>query len=87
MQHTCIHYAVSLFIGKLKGNFYDSNGEPTEALRDAVKSLEKAHENKRIRDAEKARTPPCNSSQNKEKKYVWCTDKRLFKKYFWIFGV
>ena len=75
-DQTSLSHLNEIISGKLEGNFYDKDGNPSVALKEAVKKLEEAHANKRIRDAENARTPPCNTSQNKDKRFVWCTERR-----------
>ncbi|XP_071789674.1 neuferricin-like [Asterias amurensis] len=63
-------------IGKVVGRFYDANGEPTEAYRQAEMVLEEGRQEKDKEDAENRRYPPCNSSWNQQEgSKVWCSDQ------------
>ncbi|XP_069730243.1 neuferricin isoform X2 [Phaenicophaeus curvirostris] len=48
-------------VGKLVGRFYDENGAPTEALRQAEAAIEEALKLKAESEQRKQQFPPCNS--------------------------
>jgi len=63
--------------GKLIGQFYDSNGDPTldyHSVEEMVKRAEKANESK---EADRLKFPPCNMEWSAETgSRVWCSRKR-----------
>ena len=64
--------------GKLVGNFYSSDGTPTEALLDAQRSLEVALDEERLKGEQAQIFPPCNSQwTDTTGTMVWCSNKRL----------
>jgi len=67
----------SLLIGKVVGNFYASDGSPTEALLAAQRSVEVALDEERVRGEEALIFPPCNSQwTDTTGTTVWCSTKR-----------
>uniref|UniRef100_A0A8C6YWP6 Uncharacterized protein n=1 Tax=Nothoprocta perdicaria TaxID=30464 RepID=A0A8C6YWP6_NOTPE len=48
-------------VGKLVGRYYDENGAPTEALRQAEAAIEEGLRLKAESDQRKQQFPPCNS--------------------------
>ncbi|XP_047923877.1 neuferricin isoform X2 [Anser cygnoides] len=60
--------------GKLVGRFYDENGAPTEALRQAEAAMEEGLKLKAESDRRKEQFPPCNSEWSSAKgSRFWCS--------------
>ncbi|XP_040389035.1 neuferricin isoform X2 [Cygnus olor] len=60
--------------GKLVGRFYDENGAPTEALRQAEAAMEEGLRLKAESDRRKEQFPPCNSEWSSAKgSRFWCS--------------
>mmetsp|Transcript_7494 Transcript_7494/g.8619 ORF Transcript_7494/g.8619 Transcript_7494/m.8619 type:complete len:307 (+) Transcript_7494:95-1015(+) len=66
------------FVGKLIGEFYDENGEPTESLKYVVDGFEKAKVyHKQIED-DRANFPTCRKLWKREEgSTLWCKDNML----------
>lgn len=65
------------YVGKVIGNFYNENGEETDALKSFKMQLERGLLAKEKDKDEKIRFPECNSQWSKEKgTEVWCTNER-----------
>ncbi|NXX77039.1 NEUFC protein, partial [Urocolius indicus] len=61
-------------VGKLVGRFYDENGAPTEALRQAEAAIEEALKFQAEREQRKEQFPPCNSEWSSDKgSRFWCS--------------
>ncbi|NXX96632.1 NEUFC protein, partial [Centropus bengalensis] len=61
-------------VGKLVGRFYDENGEPTEALRQAEAAIEEALKLQAEKEQEKQQFPPCNSEWSPARgSRFWCS--------------
>ncbi|KAM6242155.1 neuferricin isoform 1-T1 [Porphyrio hochstetteri] len=61
-------------VGKLVGRFYDENGAPTEALRQAEAAMEEALKLKAENEQRKQQFPPCNSEWSSAKgSRFWCS--------------
>ncbi|KAM6337763.1 neuferricin isoform 1-T1 [Alca torda] len=61
-------------VGKLVGRFYDENGAPTEALRQAEAAIEEALKFKAESEQKKQQFPPCNSEWSSAKgSRFWCS--------------
>ncbi|NXC17583.1 NEUFC protein, partial [Corythaeola cristata] len=61
-------------VGKLVGRFYDANGAPTEALRQAEAAMEEALKFKAESEQRKQQFPPCNSEWSSAKgSRFWCS--------------
>ncbi|NWI51080.1 NEUFC protein, partial [Calyptomena viridis] len=61
-------------VGKLVGRFYDENGSPTEALREAEAAIEEALKFQAESEERKQQFPPCNSEWSSAKgTRVWCS--------------
>ncbi|KAM6118501.1 neuferricin isoform 2-T3 [Phoenicopterus ruber ruber] len=64
-------------VGKLVGRFYDENGAPTEALRQAEAAIEEAQKLKAESEQRKQQFPPCNSEWSSAKgSRFWCSRQR-----------
>ncbi|KAG8451826.1 hypothetical protein GDO86_003862 [Hymenochirus boettgeri] len=59
--------------GKLKGTFYDEDGNPTKALEGALKVIDIGLKLKEQREEENRQFPPCNSEWSSDSNRVWCT--------------
>lgn len=67
------------FVGKLVGRFYDENGNPTAALKEAEGFMIEAQKEKDLKAENDKKLPPCNSEWTQEKgSRVWCTKLRYF---------
>lgn len=65
------------YVGKLIGRFYDSEGNPTEALKEAKVVIKEGQKLKKLQEAENKRYPGCNSKWNVEEgSTVWCSQNR-----------
>ncbi|KFO75654.1 Neuferricin, partial [Cuculus canorus] len=61
-------------VGKLVGRFYDENGAPTEALRQAEAAIEEALMLKAESEQRKQQFPPCNSEWSSATgSRFWCS--------------
>ncbi|NXP44314.1 NEUFC protein, partial [Heliornis fulica] len=61
-------------VGKLVGRFYDENGAPTEALRQAETAMEEAFRFQAESEQRKQQFPPCNSEWSSAKgSRFWCS--------------
>ncbi|XP_066058338.1 neuferricin [Chamaea fasciata] len=61
-------------VGKLVGRFYDENGAPTEALREAEAAIEEALKFQAENEQKKQQFPPCNSEWSPAKgTRFWCS--------------
>uniref|UniRef100_A0A8D2QVM5 Cytochrome b5 domain containing 2 n=1 Tax=Zosterops lateralis melanops TaxID=1220523 RepID=A0A8D2QVM5_ZOSLA len=61
-------------VGKLVGRFYDENGAPTEALREAEAAIEGALKFQAEDEQKKQQFPPCNSEWSSAKgTRFWCS--------------
>uniref|UniRef100_A0A8B9BX58 Uncharacterized protein n=1 Tax=Anser brachyrhynchus TaxID=132585 RepID=A0A8B9BX58_9AVES len=59
---------------RLVGRFYDENGAPTEALRQAEAAMEEGLKLKAESDRRKEQFPPCNSEWSSAKgSRFWCS--------------
>nr|XP_002126672.1 neuferricin-like [Ciona intestinalis] len=64
------------YVGTVIGQFYDENGEPTEALKNANKLIAEAKQAKKQEDEENKILPMCNSESSAAKgSRVWCSTK------------
>lgn len=62
------------FVGKLIGRYYDSEGNPTEALNEAKAVIKEGQKLKKLQEAENKRFPGCNSRWSLEEgSTVWCS--------------
>ena len=65
------------YVGKLIGRYYDSEGNPTEALNEAKAVIKKGQKLKKLQEAENKRFPGCNSRWSVEEgSTVWCSENR-----------
>lgn len=65
------------FVGKLIGCYYDSEGNPTEALNEAKAVIKEGQKLKKLQEAENKRFPGCNSRWSVEEgSTVWCSQNR-----------
>lgn len=65
------------YVGKLIGRYYDSEGNPTEALKEAKAVIKKGQELKKLQEAENRRFPGCNSKWTADEgSTVWCSQNR-----------
>ena len=65
------------FVGKLIGRYYDSEGNPTEALHEANAVIKEGQKLKKQQEAENKRFPGCNSRWSVEEgSTVWCSQNR-----------
>jgi len=65
------------FVGKLIGRYYDSEGNPTEALNEAKAVIKEGQRLKKLQEAENKRFPGCNSRWSAEEgSAVWCSQNR-----------
>ncbi|XP_067393973.1 neuferricin isoform X2 [Emydura macquarii macquarii] len=72
-QHYGPGGAYSVFAGKLVGRFYDENGTPTEALKQAKAVIEEGLKFKG-QNGEKKQFPPCNSEWSSTRgSRFWCS--------------
>lgn len=64
-------------LGRVEGNFYNSDGCPTEALKFIEKRLAKIEADKQAAAQQQDELPECNSEFNSDTKKarVWCTNK------------
>ncbi|XP_069135483.1 neuferricin-like isoform X2 [Argopecten irradians] len=63
------------YVGKVIGNFYDASGSPTAAYHEFEKQLGAAEDEKKLRDADYKRFPPCNSESAQGKgRRLWCSN-------------
>ncbi|NXO01370.1 NEUFC protein, partial [Rhinopomastus cyanomelas] len=61
-------------VGKLVGRFYDENGAPTDALRQAEAAIEEAMKLQAESEQTKQQFPPCNSEWSSVKgSRFWCS--------------
>ncbi|NWS76097.1 NEUFC protein, partial [Crotophaga sulcirostris] len=61
-------------VGKLVGRFYDENGAPTEALKQAEAAMEEALKLQAEGEQRKQQFPPCNSEWSSAKgSRFWCS--------------
>ncbi|XP_076816679.1 neuferricin-like [Clavelina lepadiformis] len=64
------------FIGFLIGNFYDKNGQPTAALKNAESKIKSAMDVEKKRKEESKKYPMCNSESSAAKgSRVWCSNR------------
>ncbi|XP_068021481.1 neuferricin isoform X2 [Melanerpes formicivorus] len=64
-------------VGKLVGRFYDENGAPTEALRQAEAAIEEALKLQAESEQRKQQFPACNSEWSSAKgSRFWCSRQR-----------
>ncbi|KAM6048476.1 neuferricin isoform 2-T4 [Theristicus caerulescens] len=64
-------------VGKLVGRFYDENGAPTEALRQAEAAIEEALKFQAESEQRKQQFPPCNSEWSSAGgSRFWCSRQR-----------
>lgn len=62
-------------MGKVEGAFYDSKGEPKEALRRLEEGAAQGKKIEELRKLERAKHPNCNSRWSQSKGgEVWCKD-------------
>ena len=72
------------YVGKLIGRYYDSDGNPTEALKEAKAVIKKGQELKKLQEAENKRFPGCNSRWSAEEgSTVWCSQNRYTSQKCW----
>lgn len=63
------------YVGKLIGRYYDSEGNPTEALNEAKAVIKEGQRLKKLQEAENKRFPGCNSKWSAgEGSVVWCSE-------------
>lgn len=63
-----------IYVGKLIGRYYDSEGNPTEALKEAKTVIKEGQKLKKLQEAQNKRYPGCNSKWNAEEgSTVWCS--------------
>ncbi|KAJ6655769.1 hypothetical protein lerEdw1_004822 [Lerista edwardsae] len=63
-----------MLVGKVAGRFYDENGAPTKALREAQVLIEEGQRLRAQEDEKKKLFPPCNSEWSSvEGSRVWCS--------------
>ena len=62
--------------GKVEGHFYGTDGEPTEALRQAEAALEEGLQLKAQAQAQSQQYPACNTEWSSSGGRVWCSQKR-----------
>uniref|UniRef100_A0A8C4JH25 NEUFC protein n=1 Tax=Dromaius novaehollandiae TaxID=8790 RepID=A0A8C4JH25_DRONO len=69
-----------VFVGeRVPGLFYDENGAPTEALRQAEAAIEEGLKFKAESDQWKQQFPPCNSKWSSAGgSRFWCSKQRAF---------
>lgn len=61
-------------VGKLIGQYYDENGQPTDYLREVQKATAAAHKVEKVKEDKKKIFPPCNSEWLQDTGgRVWCT--------------
>ncbi|XP_010141662.1 PREDICTED: neuferricin [Buceros rhinoceros silvestris] len=60
-------------VGKLVGRFYDENGAPTEALRQAEAAIEEALKFQAESEQRKQQFPLCNSEWSSKGSRFWCS--------------
>jgi len=74
------------YVGKLEGTFYDSKGNPTEALHDTEKLYEQSQIQKEEEQAQNKKFPGCNSSSSSSDPQIrlWCTDESGGIKRDWV---
>lgn len=62
------------YVGKLIGRYYDSNGNPTEALKEARVVIKEGQRLQKLQEAENRKFPGCNSRWNADEgSVVWCS--------------
>ncbi|KYO32032.1 neuferricin [Alligator mississippiensis] len=73
------------FVGKLVGRFYDENGAPTEALKQAEALIEEGLKLKAQSEEENQQFPPCNSEWSSSGgTRFWCSKQSGGVKRDWI---
>ena len=64
--------------GKVIGNFYDEDGNPTTALKEFKEGLKQAKKAKSQDEDDLRKYPSCNSEWSQASgSRVWCSDKRF----------
>ena len=70
------------YIGRLNGHFYDSEGNPTEALDRFHECTKEGNQEKEAEEADRAKFPPCNSrwsrTEGKQSINMECFSSCLF---------
>lgn len=65
------------YVGKVVGRYYDENGKPTDALKQAKALIKEGKRLKEIQKGEDKKFPPCNSKWSQtEGAEVWCSKDR-----------
>lgn len=66
-----------MLLGKLVGNFYDSNGDATPALKEAREKMKESQKLKDKAEEHNKKFPHCNSEWTQATgSRVWCSKKR-----------
>lgn len=69
------------YVGKVIGRYYDENGKPTDALKQAKALIKEGKRLKDIQKGEDKKFPPCNSKWSQtEGAEVWCSKERQVHK-------
>lgn len=72
--------SILLHLGKLIGTFYDENGKPTEAMKEAKKLIKEGKRQEKEKANDQRLYPGCNSEWAQDKGgRVWCSTMRLVK--------
>jgi len=72
------------YVGKLIGRYYDSEGNPTEALKEAKEVIKEGQRLKKLQEAENKRFPGCNSRWSADEgSVVWCSENSAGIKRDW----
>ena len=65
------------FVGKMIGRYYDTEGNPTEALRAAREKIKEGKRLKKVQEDFSQKFPGCNSQWSREEgSTVWCSKDR-----------
>ena len=65
------------YVGKLIGRYYDHDGNPTQALKEAKVLIKEGQRLKKLQEDENKRFPGCNSKWSiEEGSMVWCSKNR-----------
>lgn len=65
------------YVGKMIGRYYDSEGNPTEALKAAGKKIKEGKMLKKAQEEQSKRFPGCNSQWSRDEgSTVWCSKDR-----------
>lgn len=65
------------YVGRLIGRYYDQDGKPTEALKEAKEKMKEGQRLRKLQQDENKRYPGCNSRWSADEgSTVWCTKER-----------